>query len=64
MSEGGAADASETISERVTPKGGSIGSIAADDVFGRIERLHDLHRKGIVDDAEFVEKKRELLARI
>lgn len=29
-----------------------------------LERLHALHSKGVLSDAEFVEKKRELLARI
>ncbi len=39
-------------------------SASADDVFGKLERLHDLHRKGIIDETEFREKKRELLALI
>ena len=37
---------------------------ASDDVFVHIERLHDLHRKGVLDATEFAAKKRELLARI
>ena len=34
------------------------------DVLGTIERLHALQRKGILTEAEFAEKKTELLARI
>ena len=65
-----AASVSRSVSEvrgilpEHTTGAGSSGSTSADDVFGKIERLHDLHRKGIVDDMEFAEKKRELLARI
>ncbi len=44
--------------------GQPVAGKASDDVFAHIERLHDLHRKGILDATEFAEKKRELLARI
>ena len=37
---------------------------APDDVFATIERLHELQQKGVLTDAEFAEKKKELLARI
>jgi hypothetical protein len=52
--------------QRLPEAAGSSGDRAAgaDDVFGKIERLHDLHRKGILDAAEFAAKKQELLARI
>jgi hypothetical protein len=35
-----------------------------EDVFGKIERLSELHRKGILTDAEYEAKKAELLARL
>ena len=35
-----------------------------DDIFAKIERLADLHSKGILTDAEYAEKKSELLARL
>jgi hypothetical protein len=34
------------------------------DVFARIERLAELHRKGILSDEEFSQKKAELLSRV
>lgn len=34
------------------------------DVFASIERLHDLHRKGILTESEFATKKQELLGRL
>jgi hypothetical protein len=34
------------------------------DVFGMIERLSELHRKGVLTEAEFAAKKTELLARL
>ena len=37
---------------------------AAGDVFQTIEKLHDLMRKGILSEADFSTKKKELLARI
>jgi len=37
---------------------------SADDVFAKIERLADLHAKGILSDEEFSAKKAELLSRI
>ena len=37
---------------------------AEQDVFGKIERLSELHRKGILTDAEYEAKKAELLARL
>lgn len=37
---------------------------ADDDVFAKIERLHELQQRGILSETEFAEKKKELLARI
>jgi hypothetical protein len=37
---------------------------AEDDIFGKIERLADLHTKGILTDQEFEAKKKELLDRL
>lgn len=34
------------------------------DILGTIERLSDLHRKGVITEAEFAAKKAELLARL
>lgn len=34
------------------------------DVFAKIERLHDLHLKGVLSDGEFSAKKKELLDRL
>ena len=39
-------------------------SRGTDDVFATIERLHGLRQKGILSDAEFSEKKTELLGRL
>jgi Short C-terminal domain len=36
----------------------------SDDIFAKIERLADLHAKGIVSDEEFAAKKTELLSRL
>ncbi|MCJ2044800.1 SHOCT domain-containing protein [Methylobacterium sp. J-078] len=36
----------------------------ADEILGTIERLADLHRRGILDQTEFASKKAELLARL
>ena len=49
--------------------GGPISGTAADpesasDVFNALERLAELHRKGVLTDDEFAAKKAELLARI
>ncbi len=37
---------------------------ASDDVFAALERLAELHKKGVLTDEEFAAKKAELLARI
>ncbi len=37
---------------------------AEDDIFGRIEKLADLHTRGILSDDEFQSKKTELLSRL
>jgi hypothetical protein len=37
---------------------------ASDDVFAALERLADLHKKGVLSVEEFAAKKAELLARI
>lgn len=39
-------------------------SPAEDDIFGRIEKLADLHARGILSDDEFQSKKTELLSRL
>jgi hypothetical protein len=39
-------------------------SIGTEDIFSKIERLSELHQKGILSDEEFSAKKAELLARI
>jgi hypothetical protein len=49
--------------------GGPMSGTAADpesasDVFNALERLGELHRKGVLTDEEFAAKKAELLARI
>lgn len=45
--------------------GGSGGSLAdANGIFAAIERLADLHAKGILTDAELAAKKAELLGRL
>jgi hypothetical protein len=38
--------------------------VPSGDVFGMIERLSELHRKGVLTEAEFAAKKTELLARL
>ncbi|MFL5337617.1 MAG: SHOCT domain-containing protein, partial [Geminicoccaceae bacterium] len=40
------------------------GSDPSHDIFGKIERLAELRRKGVISEQEFADKKRELLARI
>ena len=37
---------------------------SAEDVFAALERLAELHKKGVLTDEEFSAKKAELLARI
>jgi Short C-terminal domain len=44
------------------PRAGETGEEA--DIFAKIERLADLHRKGILSEQEFAAKKAELLARL
>lgn len=39
-------------------------SSARDDALGTLERLADLHRRGVVSDSEFAAKKADLLSRI
>ena len=38
--------------------------VSAEDIFATLERLAELHRKGVLTDEEFATKKAELLARI
>jgi hypothetical protein len=38
--------------------------VSAEDIFSTLERLAELHKKGVLTDEEFVSKKAELLARI
>ncbi len=44
------------------PRGGEAGEEA--DIFVKIERLADLHRKGILSEQEYSAKKAELLSRL
>ncbi len=37
---------------------------SAEDVFAALERLAELHKKGVLTDEEFAAKKSDLLARI
>ena len=39
-------------------------SAQEDDLFAKIERLHELHRKGVLSEAEFSAKKKDLLDRL
>lgn len=48
-----------------TPRQGSVGSLQShDDILKALERLGDLHQKGILSDDEFKSKKAELLSRL
>ena len=42
----------------------NAGAAGSDDIVATIERLHGLRQKGILGEAEFAEKKKELLARL
>jgi hypothetical protein len=46
------------------PISGAADPESASDVFNALERLGELHRKGVLTDEEFAAKKAELLARI
>lgn len=50
------AQAQAPLAERASPSGG--------DIMDLLEKLAELHRKGILSDAEFAAKKAELLARL
>ena len=56
----------ETAPAPATPPASASGEPASDDdtIFARIEKLADLHAKGILSDSEFTDKKAELLARL
>ncbi|HEY5704809.1 MAG TPA: SHOCT domain-containing protein [Terrimicrobiaceae bacterium] len=43
---------------------GSVGSQSHDDILNALERLSDLHQKGILSEEEFKSKKAELLSRL
>jgi hypothetical protein len=48
-----------------TSRQGSVGSLQShDDILKALERIGDLHQKGILSDDEFKSKKAELLARL
>ena len=48
-----------------TPRQGSFGSLQShDEILKALERLGDLHQKGILSDGEFKSKKAELLSRL
>ena len=53
-----------TASSRVDAPVPSPASTSSEDVFGAIERLAELHQKGILTEEEFTAKKAELLSRI
>jgi hypothetical protein len=44
--------------------GGGEGRAASDDIVATIEKLAELHRKGILNEPEFAAKKAELLSRL
>ena len=49
----------------VSPAGRSaIAPAASDDIFSLIEKLADLHKKGVLTDSEYESKKGELLSRL
>jgi hypothetical protein len=47
-----------------TSRHGSVGPHSHDDILKALERLSDLHQKGILSDDEFKSKKAELLSRL
>jgi Short C-terminal domain len=47
-----------------TSRQGSVGSQSHDDILKALERLSDLHQKGILSEDEFKSKKAELLSRL
>jgi Short C-terminal domain len=48
-----------------TSRQGSVGSLQSqDDILKALERIADLHQKGILSDDEFKSKKAELLSRL
>ena len=49
---------------QVLHQGPQTSPAASDDVFAALERLAELHKKGVLTDEEFAAKKSELLARI
>lgn len=50
--------------EGATPTAVSVEPAAPDDLIAMIERLHELQKKGVLSEAEFETKKKELLARL
>ncbi len=58
------ADDDDRPASRVDEPRASQAALSPDDSFTALERLADLHRRGIVDDGEFAAKKAELLKRI
>jgi len=57
-----APEAAPAESERAPARANE--GVAEADVFAKLERVAELHAKGILNDAEFEAKKAELLARI
>jgi Short C-terminal domain len=55
---------STTPAPAPAPARKEAGSDPPEDVFGKIERLAELRKKGVLSEQEFADKKRELLARI
>ena len=59
--------APQTVSDspsQPTKQGYQANSAASDNIFTALERLAELHKKGVLTDEEFAAKKTELLARI
>ncbi len=55
---------SEPRMESPAPSGGASPTREVEEVMTILERLAELHRKGVLTDAEFAQKKTELLARL
>jgi Short C-terminal domain len=53
-----------TLAPVSQPEPSRAGSAQEDDIFAKIERLADLHQKGILSSEEFATKKAELLSRL
>jgi hypothetical protein len=54
----------EPAAKRTAPGSKSETPVQSDDVFFKLERLAEIHAKGIISDEEFAQKKADLLGRI